>query len=47
MGYRGMMDGWNGDENECHGRFCMCVDCDSQFYQACDDTYDAYQEDDQ
>lgn len=29
MEYRGMMDGWHGDENECNGYCGVCDDCES------------------
>jgi hypothetical protein len=27
MSYQGMMDGWHGDENECHGQCGLCDNC--------------------
>jgi hypothetical protein len=27
MSCQGMMDGWHGDENECHGQCGLCDDC--------------------
>jgi hypothetical protein len=44
MNYQGMMDGWHGDENECHGHCGVCESCDEQFYQSCDEAYDDWRE---
>lgn len=40
MSYRGMADGWHGDEHECHGYCGLCHDCDERYYQQCDDIYE-------
>lgn len=37
MSYPGMMDGWHGDENECYGDCGMCDECDTNYYQSCDE----------
>lgn len=44
MSYRGMMDGWYGDENECHGQCGVCETCDEQYYQQCDNAYEAFRD---
>lgn len=41
MSYRGMMDGWHGDEMECHGYCGLCDDCDDRYYQQCDEAYES------
>ena len=28
MSYKGMMDGWHGDENECDGTCGICESCE-------------------
>jgi hypothetical protein len=28
MSYTGLMDGWHGDEEECHGKYCFCEECE-------------------
>ncbi len=42
MSYQGMMDGINGDDNGCHGHCGLCDDCDNHYYQACDEQYDMW-----
>ncbi len=44
MSYRGMMDGWHGDENECHGHCGLCDECEDRYYQRCDDEYEAWRD---
>lgn len=44
MSYRGMMDGWHGDENECRGHCGLCEDCDERYYQRCDEEYDSWRD---
>jgi hypothetical protein len=38
---QGMMDGWHGDEDECHGDCGKCDQCDERYYQEADE-YDDY-----
>ena len=40
MSIKGMMDGWHGDENECHGYCGMCDDCEEKYYNDCDEDVD-------
>jgi hypothetical protein len=42
MSYRGMMDGWHGDEFECHGYCGLCDLCDERYYQQGDETYESW-----
>lgn len=42
MSYQGMMDGWQGDESLCQGSCGLCDDCDERYYQASDDAFDAW-----
>lgn len=44
MSYRGMMDGWHGDENECDGNCGICEECDEHYYQRCDDEYETWRD---
>jgi len=44
MSYQGMMDGWHGDEMECHGHCGLCDECDDRFYAACDEEYEAWRD---
>ncbi len=44
MSYRGMMDGWNGDEDECHGHCGLCDECEARYDQSCDEAYDAWRD---
>lgn len=37
MSYRGLMDGWCGDENECHGHCGMCDECSDRYYALFDE----------
>lgn len=41
MSYRGMMDGWHGDENECNGHCGSCDDCERAWEQQGDSDYEA------
>lgn len=45
MSYYGMMDGFHGDENECHGQCGLCIDCEQRYDQFCDESYDQWRED--
>jgi hypothetical protein len=44
MSYSGTMEGWHGDETECQGNCGLCSDCDEQFYQDCDEAYEAWRD---
>jgi len=44
MSYRGMMDGWHGDEMECNGHCGLCEECEDRYYKRCDDEYDAWRD---
>lgn len=44
MGYRGMMDGWHGDEYECLGQCGVCDDCDNSYYTKCDTDYESWKD---
>ena len=38
-------DNFHGDEMECDG-FCMnCEECDIRYYQACEDAYERFRDD--
>lgn len=41
MSYKGIMDNWHGDEDECHGNCGLCDDCDERYYERSDEEYDA------
>jgi hypothetical protein len=42
MSYQGMMDGWHGDENECHGQCGLCDECDRIADERADYEYDLW-----
>lgn len=42
MSYQGMMDGWHGDENECHGQCGLCEECDRASDERADYEYDLW-----
>ena len=42
MSYQGMMDGWNGDEFECHGQCEMCEACERSFDERSDYEYELW-----
>lgn len=44
MSYKGMMDGWHGDEYECNGYCGLCDSCESMREQKGDSDYDAEME---
>ncbi len=46
MNYRGVMDGWFGDEYECLGQCGICNDCDERYYHKCDVDYDSSSDED-
>ena len=41
MSYRGMMDGWHGDEDMDCG---FCGTCDATYYQKIDDAYEQWKD---
>lgn len=42
MNYRGMMDGWHGDENECNGYCGLCEECERAADERSDYEYDLW-----
>ena len=44
MSYRGMMDGWHGDEYDCTGHCGLCEECNRQMDRYGDDEYEAWHE---
>ena len=44
MNYQGMMDGWHGDENECHGNCRMCDECQRVDDARCDSEYESWRD---
>jgi hypothetical protein len=42
MSYRGMMDGWHGDEDECYGECGICSECNDNYYRDMDDAHDSF-----
>lgn len=46
MAAKGMMDGWHGDEYECHGNCGQCDRCERALERNADDAIDNYFVDD-
>jgi len=44
MNYRGMMDGWHGDEMECNSSCGTCEQCEQAFDERCDYEYDLWRD---
>jgi hypothetical protein len=42
MSYKGLMDGWHGDENECNGDCGLCDDCERRTDMKGDQEYECY-----
>lgn len=42
MTYRGAMEGWRGDEQECHGHCGSCEQCEQHYHQSCDEEYESW-----
>lgn len=42
MAIRGIMDGWQGDENECSGQCGHCEQCERALERKADDEIDNY-----
>lgn len=44
MSYKGMMDGWHGDENECNGHCGVCDECEHVTEQKGESEYESERE---
>jgi len=40
MSYKGMMDGWHGDEDECNGHCGLCGECEYVIEQKGESDYE-------
>lgn len=45
MSYKGMMDGWHGDEDECKGHCGLCDECEQVSEQKGESGYESEKED--
>lgn len=44
MNYQGTMDGWHGDEYECHGHCGACKYCSESYDYRCDEEYESWRD---